>query len=77
MVQRMVVERFAVPREFDDGIDSDAIKRTGGVQLLKVFRDNLFGSRWRHKAEMDNFLLPRRHTSGKGVRRKEKDDENQ
>ena len=75
MVQRMIVEAFAVPREFDDWIDSNAVKRTGGIQFLKVFFDNLFGSRWRHETEMDDFLLARRHTSGKCVRRKEKDGE--
>ena len=63
MVQRMVVECLTVPREFDDGIDSDTVKRTGGVQLPNIFRDNLFGSRWRHKPEMDDFLLARRDTS--------------
>ena len=73
----MVVERFAVPREFDDRIDSDAVERTGGIQFRKIFSDNLFGSRWRHEAEMDDFLLARRHTSGKSVVRKEKDGERQ
>lgn len=75
MMQRMVVERFAVPREFDDRIDSDAVERTGGIQLRKIFSDNLFGRRRRHEAEMDDFLLARRHTSGKCVVRKEKDGE--
>ena len=73
----MVVERFAVPHEFDDRIDSDAVERTGGIQLRKIFSDNLFGRRRRHEAEMDDFLLARRHTSGKCVVRKEKDGERQ
>ncbi len=73
----MVVEHFAVPREFDDRIDSDAVERTGGIQFRKIFSDNLFGRRRRHEAEMDDFLLARRHTSGKCVVRKEKDGERQ
>jgi hypothetical protein len=77
MMQRMIVERFAVSREFDDRIDANAVERTGSIQFLKIFSDNLFRSRWRHETEMDDFLLARRHTSRKCIRRKEKNGERQ